>query len=206
MPPLTLETFDGDGADRDAPLDSGLEEARSVSYEQGYAAGWEDATRAQSEDQTRLDAEVAHHLQALGFTWQEARTHMLRALEPLLEEMVAGLLPEIAREAVGPVVLAQLMPLAEGLAEAPVILVLHPALRATVEPRLAAAQGLNLTIVEYRNLAEGQVYFRLGAVESRVDLTRATARIAAAVRGFFDLTRPQSQDAAPQIAAERAHG
>ena len=164
-----------------------LEDEKLASYETGYRAGWDDANAAQSDDQTLMKADLARNLQTLGFTYHEARSHILKAIEPLMLLVVGRLLPEIARETLAPFVLETLMPLAESLGDAPVTLVLNPASRAPVEALLEQATGLPVVIEEEPTLAEGQVYIKLGAVEAEVNLDRATADIAAAVRGFFDL-------------------
>lgn len=171
-----------------------LEEAKLMAYDQGYGAGWEDAATAQSEDQTRVRADLARNLQSLGFTYQEARVHVLRAIEPLLLEMVNRLLPVLARDTLAPVVLEKLMPLAEEMAEAPVTLVLNPVSRPAVEALLAQATGLPVTMLDEPSLSEGQAYLRLGASETHVDLDRATAEITAAVRGFFELPERERHD------------
>ena len=112
---VRLEVFESEEAHAGAGtvvLDSGmLEEARLASYESGYPAGWEDAAAAQAGETTRMHAALSRNLQALSFTHQEARSHILRALEPLLEQMVKVLLPSLAREAVGGLVLDALMPM-----------------------------------------------------------------------------------------------
>lgn len=164
-----------------------LEDAKLASYDQGYSAGWEDAVAAQSEEQGRLQADLARHLQALGFSYQEARMHVLKAIEPLLIEIVGRLLPDLARETLAPVVLEALMPMAEAMADTPVTLVLNPAARPAIETLLERATGLPLILQEEPTLGEGQVYLRLGSAETHVDLDRAIADITAAVRGFFDL-------------------
>ncbi len=188
---LRLEVFETE-ARGNAPemvvLDTmALEEAKLGSYDAGYAAGWEDAAAAQSNEQSLIKADLARNLQSLGFTYQEARIHILRSIEPLLQEMVGQLLPELARETLAPIVLEVLMPMAETLADAPVTLVLNPAARAAVEALLEQATGMPLTLIEEPSLGEGQVYLRMGGAEISVDLDRATAEITAAVRGFFDL-------------------
>lgn len=192
---LRLEIFESEArgpASDTVVLDtSALEETRLASYDSGYAAGWEDATAAQSGDQARIGADLARSLQALSFTYQEARSHVLRALEPLLEAMAGKLLPAIAREALGAIVLEQLMPLAADMAETPVTLVLNPLARPAVEPLIAAATGLPLRIEEEASLGEGQVYLRFGGAENLVDLDRAASEILAATRGFFDLSRKE---------------
>ena len=189
---LRLEVF----AMPDAPLarttvvmDVGaLEDLRILAYEQGYTAGWDDAAAAQTDDQARIKADFARNLQSLGFTFQEARIHVLRAIQPLIEEIVSHLLPKIARESLASVALEALMPLAGQMADAQVTLVLNPVSRAAVEALLEQATGLSLIIIEEPTLGEGQVYLRLGDSETRIDLDRATADIAIAVRDFFNTT------------------
>ena len=188
---LKLEVFDIDAKPTKVEtviLDRvALEDEKLASYDTGYRAGWEDSNAAQSDDQTRMRADLARNLQTLGFTYHEARSHILKAIEPLMLQIVGRLLPEIARETLAPFVLETLMPLAETLGDAPVKLVLNPSSRAPVEALLEQATGLPVVIEEEPTLGEGQVYIKLGSVEAEVDLDQATADIAAAVRGFFDL-------------------
>lgn len=193
MPPLKLEIFPsgGGGPDSmDTVAASDLEEARLAAYEQGYAAGWDDCVAAQAEDQRRLRSDLARHLQAMSFTFHEARSHVLRALGPLLQEVVTHLLPPLAREAIAPVVLETLMPLAENLADKPLVMVLHPDFRAAVELLLEMTSGLSVTLRDEPSLGEGQVYLLLGEDEGevRIDLDRAMAEIIGAVTAFFAIT------------------
>lgn len=191
MSPLRLEVFEATGIRSGATSvtleQNALEEAKLASYEQGYSAGWEDAAAAQSGDQARMRADIARNLQSLGFTFQDARVHILRSVEPLLGDIVGRLLPALAREALAPMVRETLMPLAESLAEAPVTLILNPASREAVEVFLAKTTGLPLTIVEEPSLGEGQVYLKLGDAEARIDLDAAVSAITAAVQGFYSL-------------------
>jgi flagellar assembly protein FliH len=192
MRSLRLEVFDtvttGDGAPQPLIEASALDEAKVTSFEQGYSAGWEDAAAAQEGDQSRIRADLARNLQSLAFTFQDARTHVLQAIRPLILEMTTRLLPEVAREALAPAVLEAVMPLADDLADAPLTLVLNPAVRERVETLVAQATGLPMRIEEEPSLDEGQVYIRLGPTETKVDLTQVTDDIAAAVRGFFNLS------------------
>jgi len=193
MPPLKLESFESDPEAAVAQASQHLvltEDARLQAYEQGYGAGWEDAVTAQTEDQSRIRADLARNLQALGFTYHEARSHVLRAVAPLLQDMIGQLLPQVAREALGPTVLDTLLPMAEHLADAPVSVVLNPAARPAVEALLAQT-ALPVSFTEEPTLGEGQVYLRFGPAETHVDLDRATALISQAVRGFFGLSEQE---------------
>ncbi|MFN3281137.1 MAG: flagellar biosynthesis protein, partial [Tabrizicola sp.] len=164
-----------------------VEEAKVAGFEQGYTAGWDDAVAAQQGDQSRIRADIARNLQSLAFTFQDARAHVLNSIRPLMLEMTNRVLPAIAREALAPTVLEALTPLAEEMADAPLSLVLNPAVRGQVESLLAEATGLPIVVEEEPSLPEGQVYLRLGTAEASVDLSQVTADIAAAVRAFFTL-------------------
>ena len=192
MPGLRLEVFDtastSDGGVQPLVEASQLEEVKISAYEQGYSAGWEDASAAQQGDQSRIRADLARNLQSLSFTFQDARSHVVQAIRPLILEMASRLLPGIAREALAPTVLEALAPMAEEMGDAPVTLVLNPAARERVEGLVAQASGLPVVIEEEDSLGEGQVYIRLGPRETSVDLDRVTRDIAAAVRAFFNLS------------------
>ncbi len=191
MPALRLEAFDtlaaADGSIQPLVEATAVEEAKVASFEQGYSAGWDDAVAAQNGDQTRIRADLARNLQSLAFTFQDARSHVLQAIRPLILEMVNRLLPEVAREALDPTVLEALTPMADELADAPLTLVLNPAVRGQVEDLVAQATGLPMVIEEEPSLPEGQVYIRFGSIETKVDLSQVTADIAIAVRAFFNL-------------------
>lgn len=191
MPALRLEVFDtasaGDGTLQPLVEATAVEEAKVSGFEQGYTAGWDDAVAAQQGDQTRIRADLARNLQSLAFTFQDARSHVLQSIQPLMLEMINRLLPEIARAALAPTVLEALTPLAADLADAPLTLVLNPSVRTQVEDLVAGATGLPLAIEEEPSLPEGQIYIRFGTAETKVDLSQVTADIAAAVRAFFTL-------------------
>lgn len=201
MMALRLELFESDqpAGPTTVVTDIGsIEQARLAAYEQGYAAGWDDGVAAQSEDQTRLRADLARSLQGLSFTYLEARTHVLRALEPLLEVILSRLLPVTASSALAPMVIETLRPLAAELAEAPVTLYINPAARAAVASVLSAGDALPVTLVDEPMLGEGQAVLRLGQIETRVDLDAAMVAIADAVRQFFQISQPTAPVQAPQ--------
>ena len=190
---LRLEVFEsevpvGAGQAETLVLDTGaLEDAKLASFESGYSAGWEDAAAAQADDRTRVSADLARSLQSLTFTYHEARNHVLKAIEPLLRQVVGHLLPVLAKDTLAAKVLEVLLPLADNLVAAPITLMLNPAARSAIEDILAKTSGLPLILVEEPTLGEGQVYLKLGDVEREVNLDRAVLEISAAVRGFFEL-------------------
>lgn len=193
---LRLEVFETEAEKAKPELvvtDQGqIEEAKLAAYESGYSAGWEDAVSAQSEDQGRMKSDLARNLQALSFTYHEVRGHILSALDPLIRDLVGRLLPALARETLGRIVAETLAPLAAQQAEVPLVLVINPAARPSVEAALGDAFGLPLTIEDEPSLGEGQAYLRFASTETRIDLDRAVAEIIAAVRDFFALARQEA--------------
>ena len=183
-----FETPDSQKGPRTVVLDTLLlEETKLASYDMGYAAGWEDSTAAQADDQARIRADLAHNLQTLSFTFHEARDHVLHAIEPLLAEIAHKLLPALAHDVLTPKILEILMPMAQELSEAPITVVICPAARPAIDQMLEHAAGLPVQVIEEPSLSEGQVYLRLGERETQINLDRATQEISAALRGFFDL-------------------
>lgn len=201
MPPLKLEDFAEPCQMPDLPgLSEPDEEQRLAAYEEGYGAGWEDATTAQSDARAEREAEAARHLQVLSFGYHEARLHVLKSLEPLLQEMTAQLLPMMARAALVPIVLDTLMPLADRMADSPVTLRIAPDVRDLMDRLLpATTQGIPMRILEDPALTSGQVLIAAaeagGAAEAQIDLDAATAAIARAVADFFDLQPTERADA-----------
>lgn len=163
-----------------------LEEARLAAYESGYQTGLDDAARAQMDDQTRINIGLADSLHSLSFTYHEARSHVLRALEPLLQDMLMQLLPKLAMDALPGMISDILMPMAAEVAEAPVTLQINPAHRSAVEP-VFANPGFPLQIADDVSLEEGQALLRFDRGEYRIDLAGAIEEIRTAVNSFYTL-------------------
>lgn len=170
-----------------------IEEARLQAYEQGYTAGWDDAVAAQDAEVARLRGDLGRNLADLSFTYHEAHSHVLRTLEPLLRDMVTKVLPALTRETLGHVVLDHLRPLAHELAGAPIAVVANPVNRAIIERLLVAEADFPVIVREEESLGEGQVYLKLGEVESQIDLDGVIAAMAAAVSAFFSVERQENR-------------
>ncbi|MCX7646877.1 MAG: flagellar biosynthesis protein [Rhodobacteraceae bacterium] len=193
---LRLESFDAPGALPGGAAGAGpapevlAEEQRLAAYEQGYAAGWDDAVRAQADDAARLREDLAQNLRDLAFTFHEARIHVLRSLEPLLRAMADRVLPEVARAGFGAAVVAEAMAAARTAAGAPVDVLVAPASLAAVQAALGEDPALPVRLVADPLLAEGQARFRRPGEESALDLDA----LLAAIRSLVDDFLSQSQE------------
>jgi len=152
----------GNGGDNDSQ--------RLASYERGYQAGYDDAAVAATEDQTRISAEFSLNLQDLGFTFHEARSHVIRSLEPLLLALVEKLLPDLVAQTMGQRILEEIIPLAETAADTPIQVVVAPSCLAAIEPLLKSATTCPLELVEEPSLGPGQVFLRSGKFEKQIDM------------------------------------
>ena len=89
-PLLHLEEFVDPAA---APIEEAeaegdaAEQGRLAAYEQGYAAGWEDAARTLGDEQTIIRADLARNLAALALTLETARAQVLSGLGPAVLEL-----------------------------------------------------------------------------------------------------------------------
>ncbi|MEI4488133.1 flagellar biosynthesis protein [Frigidibacter sp. MR17.14] len=192
---LELQSFEPSVTPPPPPAEASaleVEEARLAGYEQGYAAGWEDAVAAQDRDLEALRGDLGRNLRELSFSYQQARSHVLQSLEPLLVDMVAKVLPRLAQEALGPMVIETLRPMAEALSAAPVEITLNPSARPAVESLLDRSEAPPFRILEEPTLGEGQAFLRLGSTERQIDLDGTVAAIGAAVSAFF---RPDRREA-----------
>jgi flagellar assembly protein FliH len=162
-----------------------IEANRMAAYEQGYKAGWDDAAQSQSDDQSRISADFARNLQDLSFTFHEAKSHVMKALEPLLTEVVSKVLPQLVSETLGQTILEELLPFAEEVSDAPIQIVVAPSGRAAVEALIDTSLTIPLEIIEEPTLADGQVYLRMGDLEKKIDMDGAIARIGAAIKSVY---------------------
>lgn len=162
-----------------------LETLRLEAFENGYQAGWEDASKAAREEQGHVAADFARNLQDLSFTYTEAQSQMLAAMKPLLDDIVDKILPETARETIGLRVKDQLDALARRRATQPVEVVAAPDNIAVIEQLTEQDFGFPLVVAADDTLSDGQVFLRFGEEETEIDLGEVTEGIRTALAGFF---------------------
>lgn len=171
-----------------------LEETRLASFENGYQAGWEDASAAHAAEQSHISAEFSQNLQALNFTYHEAYNHVMTTLEPLLTQMVDTVLPDLANRTLGSRIVSEAIRMAREHAEPELKLTLSPASRSRLEPQLLADLPLPVGLVEDESLGEGQVFLKMGNSERRIDLDGLQVGMRAVITGFFNETKREAVD------------
>lgn len=191
--PLRLEAFDAAPAGRAREEEKritaeAVENARIAGYDSGYKTGWDDAMRQSRDDGERIGAEFARNLRDLSFTFHEARAHVLRSLEGLLDEISTTFLPGLMAEALGPMIKDSISSIADGAANTPVLIRAAPAEAARLRTYLADETELPVQVVDEPSLAEGQAYLKLGAEERQVDLKEPLERLSEAMSALGQVT------------------
>lgn len=181
---LVLEDFarpepvpDGPPSDATPAID----EARLAGFDAGYAAGWEDATRAAEEEASEAGVALRAKLQDLSFTFQEARVDVMTALRPLLSAIVASAVPRLVHATLGNRIEEILGDMAEERTTMDALLRVAPGRAAEIETALAGAGRFPLTIVEDPTLAPGRLRLSCANAERDLDLTDLQSRLDAAL-------------------------
>lgn len=182
MPSLKLEDF---GAVTQAPAsdpDPGMspdevEVERLAAFDRGYSAGWEDATRAAEQDADRLKADFANTLRDMGFTFHEARAHVMRGLVPLLQAVVETILPEAVQATLGARLQEEITDLADDAADLPILLRTAPGEADAIRDTVAEVPGLPIDLAEDSSVPSGQLFLILGRSEVNMDLSGPVQRL-----------------------------
>lgn len=156
----------------------------SRGYDEGYAAGWNDALVAEAKAEEKSLRDMAVALQETGFTYFEARQHVLKSLQPLLKAISAVILPKLAQASLGPQIVETLEALAKSI-EAPIEILCPPSAEASVREICEAHIKFPVTISTETSLAEQQVLFRYADGSSDLDMSRCVAEIQTAISEFY---------------------
>lgn len=170
------------------------EEALLDSYETGYKAGWEDATKARDDSQKAIGDALLANLQDLSFTYHEAHEAVLADVAPMVEKAIMTVLPELARKSVGAIVIDELQRIIESHGATPVCLVTSPDDYDTVAELMPGDLQFPVTIKPDPALASGQAQFKFDAREREIDLSEVLGAVEQAFVAFTHETRKEAQN------------
>ena len=171
-----------------------FEEVKLASFEQGYSAGWEDAVAAQNAETTRLRSDLGRNLLQISMSYEEARRHVLEALDPLLRDMVSKVMPRIAKETLPQMVLEQMKPLAATIASTPITIIANPTSLPQIRELLTTQSDMPFHFLEEPSLSEGQVYLRTGKTEQRIDLDGVINAIGGAIASYYRIETTEHEN------------
>ncbi|MFC3119241.1 ABC transporter ATP-binding protein [Jhaorihella thermophila] len=164
--------------------DDEWEERRLSGYEEGYSAGWEDALSAQSKSQALLCEALGQRLCDLSFTYHEALTQMLAALEPVFQAIFETVLPRAWAMGQAARLTELAMTMARERAEGPIVLTVPEGTANTIRPAFEREYGAPFELREDPGLAPDQACIRLGDAEQFVDGEALLRALSDAVDGF----------------------
>lgn len=191
---LALEDFTlasiSDAARKQGGLTPKQSEAEQAEiYAQGYQAGWDDALKSKTDEQDRIDAELARHVQEMSFTFHEARAHLVQAIEPLLEQILTTFLPAIIQESMGQRVVEALEPLVNEAVNAPVLIQVARGQKDVVMAQMSSSALTAIEVIEEETLTVGQAFLKLGKIERKIDLSEAVDHVITSLHALTELNR-----------------
>ncbi|MFD2741716.1 ABC transporter ATP-binding protein [Sulfitobacter aestuarii] len=166
-------------------MDTALEDAKLQSFEDGYQAGWEDASKAHELEQTHVSAELAQSLQDLSFTYHEALGKLTLATQPLLQLILSKLLPPVLPTTLSAHILEQLNEMLCNQLEKSIHITVAPenlsALKSVFEAQVKQPFNLKADAL----LSAGQASLRVDTAERVIDLDKLIEDLATAVEAFY---------------------
>ena len=186
-----------------APDPDALEEARLAGFEAGFRAGWDDATAALGDADDGARAAALARFQDISFAHHEARSTLLARIGPLLEAMLARILPDLARETLGAAVLEALLSPVRAATAAPPALHLHPDDLRAVEAFLASAGAPALRLVPDVGLDRGEAVLAPADDDAEAFAIEGEGMVATMLAQLRDAL---ATAAAPAVAAHPAAG
>ncbi len=145
------------------------EKLRETAYEQGYAAGWQDALEhVRDEDaMRRIASEDA--LQSISFTYNEAHAALENAFLGLAGTMINKMIPEVMSSALSKTLETELRALSAESTRLPIRISCAPSAMTTLEPIISNVQGLEICLVSEPSYSDAQVSLSIGAQERMID-------------------------------------
>ena len=172
-------------ADQAEASSEATEDQKLQAFEAGYQAGWDDATKAQTDEKERITAELGQNLIDMKFTHQEALSELTVSIEPVMKLIVEKLLPEAMRAALSAHILEQVASLVEAQTERPVEVVVSTKNVERVSNLIGKASEEPVKVVGEASLGDGQAFVRLGETERQVDLETMIGGVSTAIEAFF---------------------
>lgn len=166
--------------------DEKLEDLKLQSFEEGYQAGWADAIKACEAEEKSVAAELQQSLQDMSFTYVEALTKLTNALRPLLQTMVAKVLPKAVECTLASHLAEQLETLMKGQIAQEASVRLGPKSKELIEQSLSQAQHkMALSLVVDPQMPEGQMHFKIGTAEAKLEFDTLLTDMSAAIDAHY---------------------
>ncbi|UOA28805.1 hypothetical protein DSM107133_03563 [Pseudosulfitobacter sp. DSM 107133] len=161
-----------------------LEDIKLEAFESGYSAGWEDALKAQSDSQTETVNAFVATLQDVSFGYHEARAGLIKAMQPVLSDIINKLLPEVAQAALGAQVVEQLTSMLRKSVNQDIRIEATQTNLEMLEKLVGHVISAPFVCVPNSDLGPNQIILQVGAQENEIDLDQVISGVANAMAGF----------------------
>ena len=180
---LDFEDF-GSLAAPDTPAETPAdhrESERLRAYDEGYATGWAEAqadARAAAEAAQAQGDALRARIEELGFTFQEARAHVMQAVTPMLRAILEHGLPQVLHATLGARLEHEFALMIESYGDEPMTLHVAATDRAQIAASLDSTMGLPLEVATDVSLESGQMVLAAGPFEHEIDIAAFSAHLA----------------------------
>ncbi|WP_142081611.1 hypothetical protein [Roseinatronobacter monicus] len=176
---LKLEVFEVAQPDEQAPLLDALqaEKMRETAFEQGYAAGWQDALEHMRNENDLRHIAAQEALQAIGFSYNEAHQALSASFLALTQALLDSVLPEAARLALPLCLKAELDTLIQQHTRPSVQILCSANVLGTLGTWIASCTQAEIELVAEPSFSEAQISLRIGSQERVIDLDDVLARV-----------------------------
>lgn len=170
------------------------EDQQLQAFENGYQAGWDDAVKAQADSVAKVSAEFGQNLQDMSFTYHEALSKLTLSIKPIMAGIVDKLLPAVARDALGPQIIEQLVAMIKDDPNQPIEIVVAPSNVDTINDLADGKLSEPFEVVAEPSLGEGQAFVRIGAAERSIDLDTVLTGVHDAMAAFFHEAEQENEN------------
>lgn len=161
--------------------DTQIEDLKLTAFEQGFAAGWEDAVKAHADGKAQSSEGVLEALRDANFSMHEARRSLIDSLAPLFAEISATLLPSMARAGLALHVAEQLKQMTIARLDQQVELEVSAEAVELVEDIVGRETDLNVAITPIDDAPIMTARLRVGGEERDIDMSQLVNDIEAAL-------------------------
>jgi len=170
-----------------------VEEAKLVSFEKGYTAGWDDAVEAKDKETTHVSATLATSLEDLSFTYHEAQSQLMESLDPMFKVLTSVILPDTMAATFGHHVIDHLNEMAKGQINEPMEIVAAAGEGNAIRALLGESPAFNVRVREDASFSAGQAQLRVGQSERELNSEALIESIRDSIDAFSYQFKEESQ-------------
>lgn len=183
-----------DGEPSELTNQAGVDDAKLVSFEDGYKAGWEDAVKAHEGAKDKVAADFSQNLEDMSFTFHEAVAKLGLAMKPLLLQIVTKVLPELSDKTLAAHIVSQMSDMMADQAEHAIEIAVSPGNLEVLTEVVSGKTNIPFAIKSESALGDGQVYLRVNSDEREINLDAVKQGISDALDAFFQNIEQEAND------------